>query len=143
MKTASALLKNENVFVQAYAETTSGVWIAYGPVHVCPLDRTEDIADSVRRALELSTRGIAHPSREEWKDVQRPMLEAVGAKNWSALAKGAKAVGIEAHDSVVKFLPSLNYEDDGGSDLPDIAISSPLDDGDLGLKLIRAFEISS
>jgi hypothetical protein len=94
MKVASALLKNGTVFVQAYSETTSGVWIGVGPVHTVSIGQVRDLGKAVGDALALSTHSAPHPSREEWKTIQQPMLDAVGAKNWSALAKGARAVGL-------------------------------------------------
>ncbi len=71
------------------------------------------------------------------------MLEAVGAKSWAALAKGARSVGIECHDGVVTLTPSCNYEKHGGADLPDQAISIPLTADELGAKLAEAFDLSS
>lgn len=143
MKTASALLKNGNVFIQGYSETTDGIWIASGQVYACNLDHIGEVSRNMRSALDGSTRGVAHPNRDEWKEIQRPMLEAVGAKSWTSLAKGAKAVGLECEDGLVTLSPSSDYEDDGGSDLPDHAITVPLESDSLGSKLIEAFSLSS
>lgn len=143
MKIASALLKGGKVYTQGYAKTTSGVWIATGPVYVSSPSSEDRIAFDIRASLEHSVQDVPHPSREEWKDVQRPMLEAVGAKSWAALAKGAKAVGIECEDGIVKLSPSSDYGNEGGEDLPDQAITVPLDSDELGAKLVEAFDLSS
>ena len=143
MKTASALLKNGKIYIQAYAETTAGVWIAFGPVHVCRVDELEKLRSSILEALAHSTRGVLHPSQQGWKDVQRPMLEAVDAKNWASLAKGARAVSLECEDEIVRLIPSLDYHRDGGASLEDKAISLPLEDKGVSASLIRAFELST
>ncbi|MEZ5938917.1 MAG: hypothetical protein R3C52_11995 [Hyphomonadaceae bacterium] len=143
MQVASALLKNGIVFVQAYSETTSGVWIGAGPVHISDINQTGELGKAVRDALELSTRGVPHPSRDEWKGIQQPMLDAVGAKNWSTLAKGARAVGIECQNGLVTMTPSHDYQNDGGTDLPERAIVVPMDASVMGENLSKAFDLCS
>jgi len=143
MKVASALLKNGIVYVQAYSETTLGVWIGVGPVHMSDISQIEDLGKAVQDALELSARGVPHPSRDKWKGIQQPMLDAVGAKSWSALAKGARAVGIESEDGLVTMTPSRDYQSDGGTDLSEQAIVVPFDVGIIGENLRRAFDLSS
>jgi len=143
MKLATAILKLERVYTQGYAETTSGVWIARGPVYIALLSSINEIGDNIRASLTHSVRGVSHPSKDDWKAIQRPMLEAVGVKSWSALAKGAKAVGIECDDGVVTLTPSCNYEKQGGLDLPDQVIRVPILANELGAKLGAAFDLSS
>jgi len=143
MKLCSAILRSDRVYTQAYGQTTAGVWVGRGPVFVSPISSTDEIANDIRNALAHSVRGIPHPAQDEWKDVQRPMLKAVGVRSWSTLAKGARSVGIESDDSIVTLTPSCNYEKQGGSDLPDQAITVPLMDKELGKRLLEAFDISS
>ncbi len=68
------------------------------------------------------------------------MLDAVGARNWNELAKGAKAVGLELEGDVVTLSPSMDYEKKGGTDLPDQEIEVAFGSDDLGRRLIDAFE---
>lgn len=143
MKSASAVLKDGQVFIQAYAETTAGVWIAFGPVFICDLKKANEMASNVRAALALSTHGVPHPGRDDWQQIQKPMLDAVGAKSWTLLAKRAKAVGLECEGEIVRMTPSSGYQNEGGSDLPEQAITSGVDAEDLGQNLIKAFDISS
>ena len=143
MKVASALLKNGTVFVQAYSETTAGVWIAAGPVHISDINQMGALGQAVRDALELSTRGVPHPSRDEWRGIQQPMLDAVGAKNWPTLAKGARAVGIECDNDLLTMTPSRDYQNDGGTDLPERSIVVPMAVSAIGLNLKKAFDLSS
>jgi hypothetical protein len=143
MKLCSAILRSGRVYTQGYGQTTAGVWIGRGPVYVSPISSTDEIANDIREALANSTQGLPHPAQDEWKNVQRPMLEAVGVRSWSTLAKGARSVGIESNGSIVTLTPSCNYEKQGGSDLPDQAITVPLMDEQLGKKLAEAFDVSS
>lgn len=71
------------------------------------------------------------------------MLKAVGVRSWAALAKGARSVEIEGNESLLTLTPSSNYERQGGSYLPDQAITVALMDEQLGTKLAEAFDRSS
>jgi hypothetical protein len=71
------------------------------------------------------------------------MLEAVGVKNWATLARGARSVGIECHDGIVTLTPSCNYEEQGGTELPDQAVSALITADELGAKLAEVFDLSS
>lgn len=143
MELASALLKAGKVYTQGYARTTSGVWVGIGPVYVSPLSFVDELAANVRASLKHSVQNVPHPSREEWKEVQRPMLEATGTKSWASLAKGSKAVGIECIDGTVTFTPSSDYQNQGGSDLSEQAVIVSLDSDNLGAKLAEAFDLST
>jgi len=142
MKRATALLKNGNVYIQSYSETT-GLWIADGPVYVAAIGAPAQIGRYVRDALAHSRRGVPRPAQSEWKALQAPMLKATGARSWGAMAKGSKAVGLECDDdSIVTITPSANYEK-GGSSLYERVLKSELRADDLGEKLIAAFNASS
>ncbi|WP_188055747.1 MULTISPECIES: hypothetical protein [unclassified Sphingosinithalassobacter] len=140
MKSACALLKNGKVYTQAFAGTDNVVWISYGPVFVSDYGDIEAMTEHLRAALEVSTQGVPYPKRDEWPLVQKPMLDAVGAKDWRALARGAKAVGIDLEDGVVTLSPSANYEDEGGSDRSEKNIRVEFDSSALGRRLLDAFE---
>lgn len=140
---ASALLKEGRVFVQAYSETTAGVWIADGPVYTADVTSFEQIGQYVRDALRNSNRGIRHPTQAEWRRVQAPMLRAVGAKTWKALAKGARSVGLECEGGTITMTPSADYENDGGSELRERALTCQLSDDNIGELLLSALGESS
>ena len=139
MRRASALLKNGKILIQGYSETTSGVWIARGPVYVASVEQLDRLGQNIFDALHQSSQGVPHPGPTEWKAIQAPMLEAAGAKTWAALAKSSKAVGLECQDEVVTITPSSNYENDGGEELSDRAIRFNLKTADIGERLIEAF----
>lgn len=141
-KAAYAIFKKGKVHIQAYAKNIGGGGsIAYGPVFTCALTDGDQIVRHLRQAFEYSIQGVPHPDREGWKEVQRPMLEAVGAKTWIGLAWGAKALGFELKDNILTIEPSSNYWNRGGDDMPEIIV--PYDAPDLGKMIVRAFEISS
>jgi hypothetical protein len=139
MKRASALLKNGKILLQGYSETTSGVWIANGPVYVADVDQSDEIRRNILDALRQSIRGVPHPGPSEWKAIQAPMLEAAGTRTWAALAKGSKAIGLECDGDIVTMVPSSNYENDGGSEISDRALKSELSAGNIGDQLVEAF----
>jgi hypothetical protein len=143
MKVASALLKNGKVFIQGYSRTFSGMWVASGKVHACTFGDLEEMAIQARAALAASRRLMRTPKREEWPLIQKPMLEAVGARNWNQLARGAKAVGLEYEKGIVTIEPSANYQNDGGEGLPGKAIRIKIGSDQLGASLMEAFEASS
>lgn len=143
MKVATALLRSGKVYTQSYAQTTAGVWIAWGPIFVSPLSAVEETAANIRASLDRSIRGVPHPNQDEWKEVQRPMLEAIGLKSWTNLAKGAKSVGIESDHAMITLTPSRDYAKQGGEELPDRAIKVPLSGENLGAIIIEAFNRSS
>lgn len=143
MKIAYALLKSGKVFIQGYSRTLSGMWISSGEVHVCTFGDLNEMAAQARTALNSSKRGLRDPKREEWPLIQKPMLEAVGARNWSQLAQGARAIGLEYEKGIVTIEPSANYQNDGGEGLPDKAIRIEIGSDQLGARLMEAFDASS
>ena len=71
------------------------------------------------------------------------MLEAVGAKSWAAMARGATAVGFILRGDILTMYPSYNYWDRGGTDLEGKDITISIHSPELGKHIIKAFEISS
>ena len=143
MKRATALLKNGKVYLQAYSKTTAGVWIAHGPVYVAPVEQLDQIGSNARAALALSRHDVNHPGPTEWKAVQQPMLDAVGARSWAVLAKGSRVVGLVSEGTDVTMVPSENYANNGGTALQDKARKVLLSDAGFGRVLLEALEISS
>ena len=140
MKSATAICKNGKVFLQGYAETTTGIWVANGPVFVSDRLDSDGARVSILSALAYSLHDVPHPLQSEWKSVQAPMLKAVGAKSWKALSRNALAVGIEEVGNTITFTPNADYEDYGGRDLTELAVTTTLEDANLGDALLRAFE---
>lgn len=143
MKTAYALLRKGRIFIQSYSKATTGLWIASGAVYVADQERLDDLDVKIRSALNGSTEGVPHPSSAEWKGTQAPMLEAAGVKSWTTLAKGAKSVGLECDGGIVRMVPSFNYEDKGGTSLPEKNIECELTSPELGRALVMAFDACS
>ncbi|CAM2154084.1 conserved protein of unknown function [Pararobbsia alpina] len=140
MKMAYALLRKGRIFMQSYSKATTGLWVASGPVYIVAVDAPENLDSIIRRALDGSKEGVQHPSQNEWKAVQAPMLEAAGVKSWTALSKGAKAVGLHSENGIVKMTPSLNYENKGGTSNLEAVVERELKNFDLGSALVEAFE---
>jgi hypothetical protein len=75
-----------------------------------------------------------------WKVIQAPLLKAVGVNTWSALANGARAVGLECVSTIV---PSANYAISGGIELRDQTVRSKLQADDIGDKVRAPLKASS
>ena len=143
-KSVISIFKKGNVYTQGYAGVENGGGrIAYGPVFMCSIQNEDQLVRNLKSALEYSIQGVPHPGRDGWKEVQRPMLEAVGAKNWSVMARGAKEVGFRLKGEMLTMYPSCNYWDRGGTDLEGQEITVSIHSPELGKLIIKAFEISS
>lgn len=142
MRRGFALLRKGKIYIQGYAQSVAGVWIANGQVFVVASEDTPfEIDKKIKAALENSITGVPHPSPDQWKLVQTPMLEAAGVKSWATLAKGAKAVGFEENHELIFLTPSANYGNHGGKDLPEKMIRSKKNENELGEALLRAFSV--
>ncbi len=140
MKCASARLRKGKVLIQAFSQTTTDLWIAYGPVYVAAEDSLPaEIGAKVIAALANSKTGLPHPSQDKWNAVQLPMLEAAGVKSWATLEKGCKSVGIEDKGEHISIMPSIS-DTDGPRDLPEQLILSDKVENALGVALMEAFD---
>ncbi|MES2206722.1 MAG: hypothetical protein V4525_08000 [Pseudomonadota bacterium] len=139
MKTASAYSRKGKILIQAFAKTTAGVWIAYGPVFTIEQTEINDLGIKVLKALNSSSEDIPHPKHTELQAIQKPMLEAAGVKSWSTFSKGAKAVGLTWKDDLITLEPCANYANQGGTPLPEKSISCKPTAEKLGAALIEAF----
>jgi len=140
MKLASAFLRKGNIFIQGSSQTTTGVWITSGPVHIFNQEaNTQEIGDAIIDLLKCSIQGIPHPKQTEWKNIQAPMLNAAGVKTWSTFAKGTKAVGMVYEGETVTMAPSFEYETQGGTSYKETNIKCSFSSGELGETLLKAF----
>lgn len=139
MKCAAAHLRRGKILIQAFSQTTAGVWIGYGPVYVASGD-DEPCAIGVKilAALDNSLVGVRHPLQNEWKGIQAPILEAAGVKSWATFEKGSIGVGVDDHGDFIVITPTAS-DVDGGKALPDKVIRSKKDNQQLGAALLQAF----
>lgn len=143
MKKSAAYMIDGNILLQAMALTDTGMWIAHGDVLSIRTDDRTGLARAIRTSLEHSIEGVAHPPQSEWKNIQRPILQAAGVATWAALGRKAKAVAVEWADDGVAFIPVVNFRRYGGEDSDDCTIRCGMDDGRLGSHLLAAFEHAS
>ncbi|WP_369977378.1 hypothetical protein [Xanthomonas bundabergensis] len=143
MKKVAAYRIQGTVLLQAMSLTDTSLWIAHGEVLSIPADDPAGLASAIRQSLDHSIEDVAHPPQSEWKHIQRPILHAAGVKNWAALGKKAKAVGIEWAGDTLAFIPCVDFRHDGGEDSDEHTIHCGMDDARLGAKLLEAFEHAS
>ncbi|MBR7745284.1 hypothetical protein [Undibacterium baiyunense] len=139
MKLATVFLRKGKIYVQGYAETVTKLWVANGPVYVANFaDSHAEIGAKINAALLNSVCNLSHPSQDQWKAIQAPMLEAVGVGTWATLAKGTKAVGIQEDGYIIALTPSSEYSKNGGKDLLDKIVRCNKNDENLGSSLLQA-----
>lgn len=93
--------------VSSESRTTDGVWITAEPCIRLPTDcSSAELGKAALAALATSKTGVAHPT--DWKGVVQPLLMATGVKSWSALAKIALCVAIEASTDGMVLVPTHN-----------------------------------
>lgn len=86
MKKSAAYMINENILLQAMSLTETGLWIAYGKVLSVRTDDHSELAAAIIKHWQTQSK-MWHIPQSQWKDVQRPILEAAGVKTWAALGK--------------------------------------------------------
>jgi hypothetical protein len=140
----SILAKKGRLYMQAFSRTVEGMTISDGPVVSDDGSDISFIGAKVLQVLDLSTVNVRQPkNQQEWLTVQKPMLEAVGAKSWATMARGAKCIGLTFDGKIVEIEPSINYGNEGGTSLPDRALRVPPIPDAIGRAVMAAFELST
>ncbi|HEY4252132.1 MAG TPA: hypothetical protein VGM87_13050 [Roseomonas sp.] len=127
--------------MQAASRSVAGGWINWGDVFIAIPESPADIGGKAITALRQSRIDVPHPAQSEWGKVQAPILNAAGARSWTAFAKGTKAVMLELEGDSVRLEPTADYGRRGGTMLPDQAITCRFTEDVLGPALLRAFAI--
>lgn len=119
MRMAEIYQKKGRLYVGSCARTTTGLWVAHGPVVTIGFDAPEaEIGAIVERAIENSVSGVPHPPSP--KDVSIPLLAAAGARTFAAFARGAKLVSVSENETGIVVIPTRNGgSTEGFVDLPE------------------------
>ena len=130
VKRASIYKRKSAVFVHAQSQTTAGVWIFARPCVVLSIDDKEAVGRAIRSALEGSEINVPHPSPST--RLGGPLYDMAGVKGWAAFAKGAAAVEVEEHGSLLAVIPMKNLGPQKGF-VPDTPGQVVLEGSDPGL----------
>jgi hypothetical protein len=119
MRMAEIYEKRGRLYVGSCARTTTGLWVAHGPVVTKGLDAPEaEIGRIVECAIMNSVSGVPHPASP--KDVSGPLLAAAGARTFSAFARGAKLLSVSEDETGIGVMPTRNGgSSEGFVDLPE------------------------
>ncbi|HWI88306.1 MAG TPA: hypothetical protein VNS11_03570 [Sphingomicrobium sp.] len=99
---------NGRIVIATIQKTTAGLGLENDPqIVIAPFEAVE-VARTLRRALEASTRVIEHPAQNEWKGTFQPMAKAAGVRSWKAFVEKAKGVAIDEIDGSVRITPYLS-----------------------------------
>jgi hypothetical protein len=142
MKRATALLKNGNVYIQSYSgTTTTGLWIADGPVYDAAIGAPAQIGRYVRDALAHSRRGIPVRRNQSGRRFRLRCSRLRVPGHGEPWLRDQKHVGLKCDDdSIVTITPSANYENEGGSDLHERALKLELRADDVGGEAYRGVQ---
>jgi hypothetical protein len=137
MKTATAYLRGDFLYLHSDSKSTSWVWVA-GPPFI-KLNRScshNEKATAVCAVLESSRESIPHPT--DWSAVTAPLLRLAGVKSDRQLVKNAMCVHLQLDRGQLKFVPCKNLGAREGFDFLmeesiDLPISSTPDEIGAGL----------
>ena len=137
----------DKLFIHGKKRTDRTVPILSEPVY--QYDSESDavlIGKTVRECIESFYEGVPHPSREEFKKVNDPLIQLSGEKNSKAFFTKVKWVGVIEKDGRISFIPTENHGWKEGfkkTEHPNIELdySIATDEG-LGNALLKAFELS-
>lgn len=110
MRSANVYSRKGTFFVHASLRTTAGVWMDGAPSFA--VEHASDdssLGEAILAALAGSRQGVPHPNN--WKEVQRALLELAGVKSWSTFTKGATHVAVQEGASGVTLTPTTNVGD--------------------------------
>lgn len=105
------------------------------------------IGKTVRECIESFYKGYPHPSREEFKKVNDPLIKLAGEKSSKSFFTKVRWVGVIEKDGKISFAPTENHGWKKGfknTEHPNIELDyASATDEDLGKALLKAFELSS
>jgi hypothetical protein len=113
--TRAALYELRNrLFLHAYARTEAGFWLASEPALALRSDATDDVLG--RALLNVLTHKLPvrpTPSRDDYVDIDDPVLRASGLKSWTQLHRQARMCDVELDSARLRFIPTRNERRDG------------------------------
>ncbi|MFZ1751903.1 MAG: contact-dependent growth inhibition system immunity protein [Saprospiraceae bacterium] len=147
-KQSSAILYNGVIFIVA-KQGTESVPAPTDKISTSLL--TDDICDiggKLSESLNSFIPSRQRFTREDWKKVNLPLLELSGVKTEKLLFGNAKLVQVGQLNEIITIYPTTNngWKNIENKTLADKAISlnvNEINNCDLGLALVNAFEIST
>jgi hypothetical protein len=110
-------------------------------------DQVSKIGNTVRECIEAFSEGHPHPSREEFKKVNDPLIKLAGEKTPKSFFSKVKWVGIVEKGGKISFAPTENHgwkEGFKNTEYSNIELDyASATNEDLGKALLKAFELSS
>ncbi len=138
----------DKLFLHGKKRTDRTVPILSEPVY--EFDQGVDaskIGKTVRKCIESFYENYPHPSREEFKKVNDPLIKLAGEKSSKAFFTKAIWVGVIEKDGKISFSPTENHGWKEGfkqTEYSNIELDyTSATDEDLGKALLTAFELSS
>jgi len=89
----SVIIRQGKAYVETYARTNEGVYMAMDPIYTVSLSVTE-LTEALEKVYKSGNKLIPHPSQEELRHRPDPVLKAAKVKSWKKLAQGSATYGI-------------------------------------------------
>ena len=145
---AIAYQLGEQIFIHGKKRTIRSTPIFAEPVYAINyFSSSEDIGKIVRTCVKAFSEGHEHPSRDDFKGVNDPLIKLAKQKSSKAFFTKVKCVPIIELNGFISFCPTENHGWKNGFKFtvhPNIDLDySKLSDSDLGKALIQALERSS
>jgi hypothetical protein len=146
-KSASATLLGERIFINSKKGTQS-VAVFSKPLFELHLsDNPILIGEKVRICIESFQPGSERLRREDWRTINDPLIKLSKERSKKAFWTKIKSVSIVLIDDILYFVPKINKGMKDGFKKtihPDIELEyTKTSDNELGLSLLKAFELSS
>lgn len=142
--------RRKDLVIHAYHMTDAGFWLAGLPAIQVSVDATAtELSNIIRDVLRASGTTVPAPKRDDFPRRLKPVLQAVGAKTWSAIERNSRlcTVGQEKSGEFL-IVPTRNGggrgPDRGFHDLKSLAFTIPADAFDevLSAGVRRGLELS-
>lgn len=138
---AAVYLRGKAIYVRASA-LSSGARIEAGPATILDAKAGADVCGAAVVAALRASSGLSPAKYAE--DIMAPLLQPVGAKTWSAFARRASHVTVEATDEQISFQSTRNEGRMGFVNNGDpIILRAGASDAEVGVALLSALERSS
>jgi len=147
-KSIDVYLLGDFIFINAKKKTTMGLDIFSLPVFKLSVSESlEILAEKIKEALDQYTINQKHPSKEEWKTFNKPLLDLADCKTAKAFFERVKYVPISLDGDLIIFYPTDNKGMKDGfknTKYPNLELNySDASNEELGKALLSAFEMSS
>ncbi|MBI2804714.1 MAG: hypothetical protein HYX68_06980 [Planctomycetes bacterium] len=118
MKSAMAYFWNDTILVTSSRQTTTGILVAAPPFFRMKVAiKDARLGETIVEALKPSGQTIPHP--ENWRAMDEPLIEFMGAESWADVSKNGVFAGIDLTDNELAIVPHRKVGNGGSVPFPE------------------------